>query len=338
LGGSVGFLSVSDILLTASGQALAPTALPLREKPIFHHQSGRSLAGAAQKTVTFGRTIVSWSGPISIAYQILRYIRKATKEGDEYIDRVSVSKGSNVSFSDALKIQLIYSYVDIAANIKAWAWRCQRKQIGGTDAIFGGSGGPPYADTTEVTPPNDAEKNDDLMQILTRAFHQLVSESITDDTLDQHYGGWIELAVCRKDHFAKIPYAIKLWHIRGNKQDYSPGPLLFSFYKNHNLIVAKVSFEDLNRISRDVFFVADPLRRDPGQVEKNLQFKFNPFTICHTVLDTEGKAVDTFMTAGDDLGYRVSVSAGFTVSEEIEPRFWAIITGQEPSPGVWLVD
>lgn len=338
LGGSSGFLAVSDILLTAKGDAPLPTALPLRQRPIFHSVRGISLAGAAQKSVIFGRTLVSWSGPKFVAEKVLRYIASASGSGEREVTRLEVAQNAGVPHDEAHQVRLIYHYTKPNGDISVWAWRCEQKQIGNTNAIFAGSGGPVYTEGTDVQAPNNDQAEDDVTAILARSIGLLVSEVTSNDTLDQHFGGWIEITVRRGDYFDKIEYAVKLWYLKNNKSEYSPGPLLFNFYRHKSLVIAKFSYETLgDQKERELFIINDFFGRNAPTPDDGPNVVFDPMSIFHVVIDTEGDYVDVFMTAGDNLGYEVAIDKDFNVEETIAPRFWDIITGKSPSAGIWSV-
>lgn len=338
LNGSVGFLGVSDILLTAEGDSPVAMALPLRLNPIFHKNNGYSLAGAAQKSVILGKTLFSWSGRQQVANRLLNALACISGQGENFVSREELFRAAGLSHDDASRTQIVYHYLYAEYSFSVWGWRCSQKKIGKTDAIFGGSGGPAYADMTTVFPPNEEASRDDVTSLLNRAIIQLVSEATSDDTLDQRYGGWIELTVCRGDHFAKAQYAVKLWEFREGKSEFSSGPLIYNYYCDHDLFIVRYHCDPIEKRAADIFMVRDPFHRGTGQTVLPSGENFIPLSIFHIVIDRESGSVDVYNTAGDNMGFDFSFHDNGEVIMSIEPRFWEIISGREMTPGTWLVE
>lgn len=326
---TVGFFGISDVLVSGPSSGIDPPPLALPLRPLgFRHQFGqRSVLGMLQKSAILGRTLVQWSGTLSVARDLVAAIDRMTHGGGQFITRDELFANCGIAKERLNEINLTYHFIPDAEHIRRWHWNCFVEKKGDSILWYQGSGVPDYFFNTDVNAPTDRPAAEVLLsEAYGRAFSHLITEAHMNKPLDEMFGGWLEFVHKTPDTFIKLPYAIKFWRVNNKNEMIKNDPFLFCWYVGYDLIICRLETtrrEGRTGISNQLFRVEDLLARGPRELSCPEPF-YDPYVVAHFVLNVDDSRTYGLLTfKDDDAGFQANVGLGgvdLTLSGEFLER------------------
>jgi hypothetical protein len=329
-----GLFAASDILTSVpTREDPIAVQIPYREKPIAHSNGQDAVAGLAQKTIIFGRTMVSWAGSRIIARLIISTINKLSIGGKYEVDLRRLILSLELSSREMEDIEIIYHFNGDEPWIERKDWNGKRPIVANAPGIIaGGSGIWNFFENMVVSgiavlPPYEEVLGQLLLKISSHAF----AEHAGVETLHYMYGGWFEIAHRSEDGFVKISYGVKLWTRKGGVLA-SGGPGYINWYRNGNLNITTIQIREINgeeRITQKNLIVPDMLGRGPsGPPEADVR----PTFMMHIVHDFDHGYQTSLISHDEDDCSALGVGPK-GVSASLSPDLRNRLLKQEPRLG-----
>lgn len=288
-----GLLVASDMLISRPDVGLrAPVKLPLRDQEIQHGNSGYALAGFSQKTVIFGRTLVTFAGSVIVAKRLINLIYQASISGENEIDIEDIFQSSGLNEGEINSVSIIYLYNGDTPAISQQVWQCEKAEISDGEFVLGnGTGWWDFFQNIQTQvgrgrPSHEVARS----QILGKFAHAIMGERWETTSLDFMYGGWFEFAYRSGKTFTKVPYAMKLWARKGPVLA-TGGPTIASWYQDYGLHITRMQKIEVNgtiKMTRSTQYIPDILGRSRDGTPRDV---YNPIFIVHSVADEDSKSI-----------------------------------------------
>lgn len=320
---TAGLFAASDILVSRPAKSDSPAILiPFREQPLQHVSGGYALVGTMQKSVIFGRTMVSFADSVAVAKAVIDRIRAVSRDGQDQIDLFKVLSDSGLSEAELKQVALIYYYNSPDPVLDRTAWNCEQLEVPGADAIVGaGSGLWNFFENLDYKADDGMPSHEAVLAtFLAKMSVHPTYKSNSTESLDHLYGGWFEVAYRDKETFTKVPYAVRFWAKQGDIL-FSGGPIYIGWYRDNTLNVTRIQLVERAGVRSDTqsnFVVPDFLNRDHGGPPVGT---IRPYFIMHIVHDVDNEGLTyTIVDSNRDSeemiielsekGYRVTWSLG----------------------------
>lgn len=312
-----GLFAVSDILISRPKKDVPiSVSIPFRENPFEHSSRDYALAGTSQKSVIFGRTMISFADSVMVARAVIKYIREVSDDGQIEINLEKTMEDSGLSQKELDQVCLIYHFNPSGPSIVRTTWNCDKLDINGSNAVWAAGSGTQNFFENIITRLDDRIPDHEkvLQSFYSRLASHPVSEMVGTDSLDHLYGGWFELTYRDEMSFTKVPYAVRFW-ARKSGTLASGGPIHFGWYHGHDLNITRgqISEKDGSKsLMTSNFVVTDFLRR-PSSVPAAWSIK--PYFVIHVVFDEDNFGTAHILIQSDaDDGMKLEVTeSGFRV-------------------------
>jgi len=196
-----------------------------------------------------------WAGSYVVARLVIDNLAKAYAGGRRPTVQQTI-RALGLSQSEVNQISLI-AFFDQDQHIVQAVLNVDCIERASASIDFAGTGS--YPAILDLDDSALAGSLDDFYRAyLHRLTLMLLGDLFTRENADFCFGGWFELAQTEAGGvFSKIPYAVKLWSVRGELV--RDGPALISGYTGHDLMI--FCLERKAEKARHPYFISDLLRR-----------------------------------------------------------------------------
>lgn len=288
------FHTISDVLITTKNSSGRKILLPhMISEQILQFGNSHPYE-IDQKTVIFGRTLFQYSGNVRSCKQVLDKYRYRSNNGEEFYPLSEAVKECNLTKEDDESTLIATHFISQKFEMQSSKYRFIEGLIT--------TGDEEYFFLTEGTGAKHFLEGliDDSKYEEPRAIQLRLLDRITEVTVEpffqenaslaKKYGSWFELVLLTPSGFKKLPSAIQFWFRRNHSAQYEPGPLTFSQYLDHDLLIHTMFPLADGSSHHNMLRARDPLRRGQAVLnQKNANMgeivDFSPHLLTHFLVD-----------------------------------------------------
>lgn len=264
---------ISDVALVRNLRTASPILLPHVQYPKEFKFADMHISGMMQKTISIGYYSFQWAGSRRLSGEIFKIFYQRTLGGLIYYPISEILREAKLQDSPDVSVLCYFFGVDGTATESSYGVGLHAPFGINAEIKAAGSGVWDFLDNHHARYPAGypiQPIEDLIMRLASRVVEPWFFE---EKTLEMGYGSWLELSRQYGRSVKKIPMAFKFWLKDGDGRGYSTqGPLLFSQYIGHDLVLASFNHDRSDREQRfalklvtplTTLFIADPLNRRP---------------------------------------------------------------------------
>lgn len=242
-------MAINDVVISSRIKDVDYKSLPIVENIQNKPRNGFFVDHLRQKSYIIGdTTLILWSGNMDLAHRVMSRIIEFSDDGKNIVEIVSLIDSFGFSKSEASSFSIIYHFAE-NDGIKRAFYNCQENAL--WDIAFSGSGKEHFLNSlTQETPlrhvdgtSTEDDKKNLILFFLYRLFLASLSEMSNLSTVENNYGGWLEICLFENGKFIKVPYCIKFWRKIDNNTLDNSAPLHYSTYKDGVLAINSVTYQ-----------------------------------------------------------------------------------------------